>query len=87
MAADRSDERIEADGTLGRNDFPCFHIGVTYAFFHIFEIVQNFVCQKAEFSSIGRVRLGNGVFISLPKQIDDLCVFHEVHILSFCSSP
>lgn len=58
-----------------------------FAFFRILKIVQDLVCQEAEFSSVGRVRLSNGVFISRPEQVDDLCVFHEVHILSFCCSP
>ena len=87
MAADGGEKGVKVVGALGRNDFPCFQIGVTHAFFRVFPIVQNSVCQRVEFPSVRGIRLGNGIFISCPEQFDDFLIFQEQHILSICSSP
>lgn len=55
--------------------WPCFHIGVVYAFFCIFPIVQDSVCQHTELFSIDSIRLCDGIFISCPEQFDNFKIF------------
>ena len=77
VAADGGEEGIEIGGALGRDDLPCFQIGIIHAFLRVFQIPQNPVCQSPEPSAVGRIGFGNGRFISGPEQADDFLVIQE----------
>ena len=66
-----------ADRCVGRDDLPCFQIGVIHAFLRVFQIPQNPVCQSPEPSAVGRIGFGNGRFISGPEETNDFLVIQE----------
>ena len=68
IPADLRQIRIEIVRPLGRDGFPCSHIGITHAFLGILTGMQDLIGDGKQLSAINCVRLPDGIFASFPEQ-------------------